>query len=102
MPECVTYRIRIVRRVNALPIEQEPHTVWRLALTLTERVHQLLERSGSLDFKEDLVVGVCDFDVEVFGLVVCLCSAIWRTAVGHGEGKMEFEVLYQIRSAIDY
>lgn len=93
IPKRVTYRIRIVRRVHALPIEQESHTVWRLALTLAESIHQLLERSGSLNLEEDLVVGVGDFYVEMFGLVVSLCAAVWGASVGHGEGKMRIGLL---------
>jgi hypothetical protein len=81
MPACCLeweiHRIWIVRRIDALPVEQEPHTLWRLALTLAESIHQLLQSSGTLDLEENLVIGIRDFDVEMFGLVVSLCAAVW-------------------------
>ena len=72
-----THRVGIVRWVHALAVKQESHTLWRLALTLAEGIHQLLESSCSLDLEEDFVVGIGDLDVEVFGLVVSLCAAVW-------------------------
>jgi len=60
--------MRVISRINPLPIKQESTALRRLALSLTKGIHQLLERGRAFDFEEDFVVAVCDFDVEVFGL----------------------------------
>jgi len=58
-----TYRVRIIRRLNPLPVEEEPHARDVLALTVAEGVHELFELRGALDLEEDFVVVVSDFNV---------------------------------------
>ena len=62
-------------------------------MTLAEGVHELREGGGTLDFEEDLVVVVCDLDVEMLalGLVVGIATgARGLVMVRHGEGKVFF------------
>lgn len=60
-----TYGIRCVGRLDSLSLEEEANRVWRLALALAEREHELLELGAPLDLEEDLVVVICHLDVEV-------------------------------------
>lgn len=66
---CATHHLRVVCGVDSGAIEEEAHAGGRLALTLTEGVHELLELSGTLDLEEHLVVVVGDLDVQVLGLL---------------------------------
>lgn len=61
--EGLTYRIGTVGRLNAGAVEQETYRIWCFALAITEGVHELLQRCCTLDFKEDFIVVVCNFDV---------------------------------------
>jgi len=61
-------RIRAVLRSYASTIEEKADRVGSLALSLTKRVHELFQLGGALDFEKDLIVVVCDFDVEMLGL----------------------------------
>jgi hypothetical protein len=84
-----TYTLWVIRRVDSCTIEQEAHAARALALTLTERVHELLELSCALDLEEDLVVGVGDFDVQVLGLrlrgvLLVAGGRVGRSGVRHG------------------
>jgi hypothetical protein len=86
IPRRSTYGIRRIRRVDTLPIKQEPHALRRLALPLAEGVHQLLQLGGALDLEEHLVAAVCDFDVQVFAdglLVFGLLAGGGSVVVGH-------------------
>ena len=53
------------------------------ALTLAECVHELFQLRRTLDLKEDLVIVVRDFDVEVLGRLRCsgLLILRWGTVV---------------------
>lgn len=55
--------VGIVRWLDALPIEQEAHTLDALALAVTECIHELLKLGGSLDLEKDFIVVVRDLDV---------------------------------------
>jgi hypothetical protein len=55
-------------RLNTASIEEETDRSGSLALSLAESIHQLLKCSSPLDFEEDLVVVIGDFDVEMFTL----------------------------------
>lgn len=70
-----TDRLRCISRVDSCPIKEEADTCHRFALTLAERVHELVESGCALDLEEDFVVVVGDFDVEVFGLRNIFSSA---------------------------
>lgn len=61
-------RIRTVRSLNTSTIEQEADGRKVLALTVAERIHQLRKGSCPLDLEEDLIVVVCDFDIQVLRL----------------------------------
>ena len=61
-----THRFRAVARVDSCSIKQESDALRRFALALTEGIHKLAKLSGTFNFKEDFVVIVCDFDVEMF------------------------------------
>ena len=54
-------------------------------MAITEGVHELSERRGSLDLEEDFIVVVCDLDVQVLALtaVFGLLLDVGRTVVGH-------------------
>ena len=83
----MTHRIRTIGRIDSRTIKQEAHRLKSLALTLTEGVHKLGEGGGTFDLEEDLIVVVCDFDVEVlgFGLILRIASSGARRliTVGH-------------------
>lgn len=64
-----THSIRRIRSLHPAPIKQEPDGARRLALPLAKGIHQLLELRRALDLKEDLVVVVRHFDVEVLCLL---------------------------------
>ena len=61
----MTHCLRIIRGVHARAIVQEAAALNALSLTLTERIHELLELCGTLDLEEHFVVVVRDLDVEV-------------------------------------
>lgn len=60
-----TYAIRSIIGTHTGAVEQEPHSRYLLSLTITESVHQLLQWSRPLDFKEHFVVVIRDLDVEM-------------------------------------
>lgn len=62
----ITYTLRIIRRVDSLPIKEEATRPKFLALPLAERVHELFQLCTALDLEEHLVVPVCHFDIQVF------------------------------------
>jgi len=72
--------------LDALTVEEEAHGLDILALTLAEGRHKFLELCGSLDLKEDLIVVVCDLDVEVLGGRSSALVALRSTVVGHFRG----------------
>jgi hypothetical protein len=61
----VTYSIGRVGRLDTATVEEKSDRRGRLSLTLAEGIHELLESSGALDLKEDLVVVVGHLDVKV-------------------------------------
>jgi len=77
-----TYSIWAIGRLDTGTIKEESNRLSRFPLALTEGIHELLELGGALDLEEDLVVIVCDFNVEVladlglFRLVGCARAAI--------------------------
>lgn len=80
------YRFRAIGGVYPRPIEQEANRREGFALTLTKSVHELGKSGRTFDLKKDLVVVVCDFDVEVlgFGLVIWVASSAGGlVTVGH-------------------
>lgn len=78
-----TYSIGCVCGLNALAVEEEAHGLDVLALALAEGRHELLELCGPLDLEEDLVVVVCDLDVEVLGRRSSALVALGSTVIGH-------------------
>lgn len=70
-----THRIWAIARIDARSIKQEANGCHLLALAIAESIHELLESGGSLDLEEDLVVVICDLDVEVFRLRLLLSVA---------------------------
>ena len=50
------YPFRRVGRVDAHPVEEEPGRLYRLPLTLTVRIHQLVERRCTLDLEKHFTV----------------------------------------------
>jgi hypothetical protein len=83
------YSLGVVGRVHSLPVKEEANTRDVLALTVAERIHELLELGSPLDLEEDLVVVIRHLDVEVFRLagVLRLLHIVWATVVGHGCGE---------------
>lgn len=67
-----THRFGVVRRVDALTIEEEADAGRRLALALTESIHELFQLGSPLDLEEDLIVVVGHLDVQVLTLRVVL------------------------------
>jgi len=65
-------RFRTIRRLDATTIEEETNRVRSLALPLTESIHELLQGCGALDLEENLIVVICNFDVEMFAGTFCL------------------------------
>jgi len=67
--ECVSIlhvqSIWAISGLNATAVKEKPHGIRRLSLSLTERVHELLERCRTLDLEEDLVVIVSHLDVQM-------------------------------------
>jgi len=61
-----TYAIRTVCRVDTSSIEEKANAAGLLPLAITERIHELLKSRCTLDLEEDLIVVVCDLNVEMF------------------------------------
>ena len=59
----IAYRFWTVCSLYTTAIEEEADGVGSLALSLTEGIHELLQGSGSLDLKEDLIIVVGNLDV---------------------------------------
>lgn len=78
-----TYRFWSVVWIYADTVKQKPHAGWWFALALAESIHQLLKGSSALDLEEDFIVGIGDFNVEMFGLIVRLCAPIWWSVIRH-------------------
>ena len=64
----VTYRLWRIRRLDTRAIEKKTDSVGHLALPVTERIHELLERCGPLDLEKDLVIVIRDLDIEMLRL----------------------------------
>lgn len=62
--------------VHPLPIEEKATGLDRLALPLTEGIHELLQLRRPLDLEEDFVIVVGDLDVDVAGLLRLFCRSI--------------------------
>lgn len=61
-----TYSIRRVSRLHACTVKKEAHRADGLALAFAKRIHQLLQLGAALDLEEDLVIVICDLDVQMF------------------------------------
>lgn len=70
---------------DSLSVEEEAHTLGRLALSLAEGIHEFLELSGALDLEEDLVVVIRDLDVQMLrGLwLIFRLVAGWGAVIRH-------------------
>lgn len=75
-------------RRDSLTIEEKPDCLRIFALSIAEGVHQLLEFRTPLYLEEDLIVIICDLDVEVFGsLWLLLCTIRRLVLIGHGDSR---------------
>lgn len=63
----ITYLIWAIGWLYTTTIEEEADGVWCLALSIAESIHQLFQLGRTLDFEENLIVVVGDFDVQVLG-----------------------------------
>lgn len=63
---CHFESIRRISRLHARTVKKEAHRADGLALAFAKRIHQLLQLGATLDLEEDLVVIICDFDVQMF------------------------------------
>jgi len=82
--------VRAICRLNTTTIEEEADRVWCLALSFAEGIHQLLQLGRTLDLKEDFIVVIGDFDIQVLrngGLWLLASGASF--IVGHFE-SLEF------------
>lgn len=70
---------------HTLTVEEKPARAARLATSLTEGVHQLLELCGALDLEENFRLVIGNFDVEMlrglWGVIVARWR--WRSALRH-------------------
>ena len=82
-----THRFGCIIATDSRAIEEESDSRSFFTLTLTECLHQLVQASRSLDFEEDFVVAICDFDIEVLSTRcrLGLGTVGGLTAVGHDE-----------------
>lgn len=76
-------RIGVVCWLHPLSVEEESNTGHVLALTIAKGIHQFAELRGALDLKENLVVVIRHFDVEVLLLAFFRLLVHRRTVVGH-------------------
>ena len=81
-----THRVRVIRRLHPLAVEQEADAGHVLALAIAEGVHQLAQLGCALDLEKDLVVVIRDLDVEVLLLSVLGLLLHGGTVVRHVEG----------------
>lgn len=82
-----TYSIGCVIILNSLPIDQESQRRYIFTLSLTEGVHQFLQRSRSLNLEVDLRGPIRDLQVDMgVGLDIwldVLSGSGWLFRVGH-------------------
>jgi hypothetical protein len=79
-----TYRVWVVLSGYTLTVKQEADARDVLSLSVAESVHELTESGCALDFEEDFVVVVRDFDVEVLALAILgLLLNVGATVVRH-------------------
>jgi hypothetical protein len=88
------YRFWTVGGLYAATIKEEPDRSGRLALSLAEGIHQLLEGCGTLDLEEDLVVVVGNLNVEMLALAtsLSLLGGTWASVIvgsGHVGKKVK-------------
>lgn len=57
--------MRTIVALDPGPVKQKSDAGRGLSLTVTERVHQLLQLGRALDLEEDFIVSVCDLDIKV-------------------------------------
>ena len=60
-----TYSVGRIARLYSGSVKEEPDGSGGLPLTFAKRVHQLLQLRGALDLEENLIVVVCNFDIEM-------------------------------------
>lgn len=84
----VTHGVWAIIGVDSCTIEEKSNRGGCLSLALAKGVHELREVGGTLDFEENLVVVVCDLDIQMLtlGLVVGIAAGTRRLiVVRHGE-----------------
>lgn len=64
----VTHGVWAITWVDSCTVEEKSNRGGCLSLTLAKGVHELRESGGTLDLEEDLVIVVCDFDVQMLAL----------------------------------
>ena len=76
----VTHRVWAIIGVDSCTIKEKSNRGGCLSLALAEGVHELGEVGGTLDFEEDLIVVVCDLNIQVLalGLVVGIAAGTRR------------------------
>lgn len=82
-----TYCLGTICGLHTAAIEEETDRGGGFSLTFAEGVHQLLQLGGPLDLEKDLIVVVCDLDIEMLALSSAL-GLFWssRAAVVIGAG----------------
>ena len=63
-----TYRVGCVIGLNTLPLEQEPDRVHSFALALAKSRHEFVEFGTALNFEEDLIIVIGNFDVQMLAI----------------------------------
>ena len=76
-----TYGIWRICWLNTHSLEQESNRGCSLALTLTERIHELLQVGSSLDLEEHLIVAICHFDVQMLRWLRWLAASTVRRLI---------------------
>lgn len=71
-----THAVRTVGSLHPLTIKQKANAARVLAAAIAESIHEFLESGGLLDLEEDLVVVICDLDVEVLRLLGLLLGLV--------------------------
>jgi hypothetical protein len=76
---------------DSLTVKEKAHRPDILALSLAESIHQLLQLGASLDLKENLIVIVGDFDIEMLDR--------WRRITGC---TVLFLIRHDLQCGIEY